>query len=138
MEPYEALYGRRCCTPSCWTELGEQHVLGLGLVSDTKAQVRLVRDRLKEASDRQKSYMDLKRKEIEYSVGDLVFFKVSPWRMMLRFGRKEEIEVRQDLTFKEEPVQILEHDVKVLRKNSIPLVKVLWCNHSSKEATEEP
>ncbi|XP_016741914.1 uncharacterized protein [Gossypium hirsutum] len=49
----------------------------------------------------------------------------------------EEIEVRPDLTFEEEPVQILDCDVKVLRKKSIPLVKVLWRNHSSKEATWE-
>ncbi|XP_052482994.1 uncharacterized protein LOC105765448 [Gossypium raimondii] len=47
----------------------------------------------------------------------------------------EEIEVRPDLTFKEEPVQILKHDIKVLRKKSIPLVKVLWRNHSTEEAT---
>ncbi|XP_016694409.1 uncharacterized protein [Gossypium hirsutum] len=43
----------------------------------------------------------------------------------------EEIDVRPDLTFKEEPVQILDHDVKVLRRKSIPLVKVLWRNHST-------
>ncbi|XP_040967953.1 uncharacterized protein [Gossypium hirsutum] len=50
----------------------------------------------------------------------------------------EEIQVRPDLTFKEELVQILERDVKVLKKKSIPLVKALWHNHSSKEATWEP
>ncbi|XP_012472451.1 uncharacterized protein LOC105789626 [Gossypium raimondii] len=50
----------------------------------------------------------------------------------------EEIKVRPDLSFMEEPVQVLDHEVKVLRKKSIPLVKVLWRNHSSKEATWEP
>ncbi|KAK5794362.1 uncharacterized protein LOC108479282 [Gossypium arboreum] len=50
----------------------------------------------------------------------------------------EEIELRPDLTIKDEPVQILDGDVKVLRKKSIPLVKVLWCNHSTEEATWEP
>ncbi|XP_016706979.2 uncharacterized protein [Gossypium hirsutum] len=50
----------------------------------------------------------------------------------------EEIEVRPDVTFEEEPVQILDREVKVLRKKFIPLVKVLWHNHSSKEATWEP
>ncbi|XP_052478425.1 uncharacterized protein LOC128033967 [Gossypium raimondii] len=49
----------------------------------------------------------------------------------------EEIEVRSDLTFEEEPIQILDRDVKILRKKSIPLVKVLWRNHSSEEATWE-
>ncbi|XP_017644226.1 uncharacterized protein LOC108484844 [Gossypium arboreum] len=50
----------------------------------------------------------------------------------------EEIEVRPNLTFEEKPVQVLDRDVKVLRRNSIPLVKVLWRNHSSDEATWEP
>ncbi|XP_017617554.1 uncharacterized protein LOC108462067 [Gossypium arboreum] len=50
----------------------------------------------------------------------------------------EEIEVRPDLTFEEELVQILDREVNVLRRKSIPLVKVLWQNHSSEEATWEP
>ncbi|KAG8485806.1 hypothetical protein CXB51_019154 [Gossypium anomalum] len=175
------------------TELGEQRVLGPELVSDIEDKVRLIQDRLKAVPDRQKLYADLKRKEIEYSVGDFIFLKVSPWKKILRFGRKgklsprfirpysilkhvgpvayqlelppeldrihdmfyvsmlrryrsnpmhvisvEEIEVRPDLTFKEELVQILERDVKVLRKKSIHLVKVLWRNHSLEEATWEP
>ncbi|KAK5840029.1 hypothetical protein PVK06_008895 [Gossypium arboreum] len=193
MAPYEALYGRRCRTPSCWTELGERQVLGPELVADTEDKVKLIRDRLKEASNRKKSYADLKRKEIEYSVGDMVFLKVSPWKKILRFGKKgklsprfigpylilkrvgpvayqlelpseldrihdvfhvstlrryrsdlthvvsvAEIEVRADLTFEEEPVQILDRDVKVLRRKSVPLVKVLWRNHGREEATCEP
>ncbi|XP_016675354.1 uncharacterized protein [Gossypium hirsutum] len=97
----------------------------------------------KEASDRQKSYADLKCKEIEYSVGDYVFLKVSPWKKILRRYRSdpshivsvEEIEVGPDLTIEEELVQILDRDVKVLRKKSVPLVKVLWRNHGSEEAT---
>ena len=57
-------------------------------MADTESKVRLIRDRLKEASDRQKSYADLKRKEIEFAVGDMVFLKVSPWKKILRFGKK--------------------------------------------------
>ncbi|XP_040930110.1 uncharacterized protein [Gossypium hirsutum] len=94
------------------------------LVADTEDKVKLIREQLKEAFDRQKSYADLKRKEIEYSVGEYVFLK--------------EIEVRPDLTIEEEPVQILERDVKVLRKKSVPLVKVLWRNHGIEEDTREP
>ncbi|KAG8503560.1 hypothetical protein CXB51_001543 [Gossypium anomalum] len=179
MAPYEALYGRRCRTPVCWTELGERQLLGPELVVDTADKVKLIRDRLKEVANRQKSYTDLKRKEIEYSVGDMVFLKVSPWKKILRFGKKgklsprfigpyrilkrvgpiayqlelppeldrindvfqvsmlrcycsdpthvvpvAEIEVQTDLTFEEEPVQILDRDVKVLRKKSVPLVKL--------------
>ncbi|TYH09882.1 hypothetical protein ES288_A07G133200v1 [Gossypium darwinii] len=77
MAPYEALYGRRCRTPY-WTELSEQRVLVPELISDTEDKVKLIWDRLKAASDKQKSYADLKRKKIEFSVGDLVFLKVSP------------------------------------------------------------
>ncbi|XP_016747520.2 uncharacterized protein [Gossypium hirsutum] len=192
MAPYEALYGRKYRTPLCWIELGEWRVLGLELVVETEDQVRLIRNHLKAASDRQKFYIYLKRHEIEYSVGDLVFIKVSPWKKVLRFGRKgklslrfigsyqilksvgpvayqlelppeldrihdvfyvsmlrrycsdpthiilvEEIDVRPDLNFEEELVQILERDVRVLRRKSIALVKVLWQNHSTQEATWE-
>ncbi|XP_040971328.1 uncharacterized protein [Gossypium hirsutum] len=56
MDPYEALYGQRCRTLTCWTELGKQRVLGPQLVADIEGKVRLIQDRLKEASDRQKSY----------------------------------------------------------------------------------
>ncbi|XP_016717200.1 uncharacterized protein [Gossypium hirsutum] len=73
------------------------------------------------------------RKYIEYSVRDLVFLNVLPWKKVLRPYRSdpthvvpvEKIEVRPDLTFENELVQILDHDTKVLQRKSIPLVKVL-------------
>ncbi|KAA3461552.1 DNA/RNA polymerase superfamily protein [Gossypium australe] len=55
---------------------------------ETEQKVKLIRESLKVASDRQKSYGDLKRKDIEFQVGDRVFLKVSPWKKILRFGRK--------------------------------------------------
>ncbi|KAG8496754.1 hypothetical protein CXB51_007828 [Gossypium anomalum] len=149
MAPYEALYGRRCRSPTCWTELGDRQVLGPELVADTEDKVKVIRNRLKEATDRQKSYADLKRKDVEYAVGDMVFLKVSPWKKILRFAGTttgtasyprrfhvsmlrrwyrsdpthvlpvEEIEVQSDLTFEEEPVQILDRDVKVLRRKTV-------------------
>ena len=94
MAPYEALYGRRCRTPVHWTELNEHKVIGLDIVKDTEAKVQVIRQRLKAASDRQKSYVDLKRKDIEYEVGDKVFIKVSPWRKVLRFGKKWKLSPR--------------------------------------------
>ena len=94
MAPCEALYGRKCRTILCWTELGEQRVLGPKLVLETEDKVRLIRDRLKAAFDRQKSYADLKRHEIKYYVGDFVFFKVSPWKEVLRFDRKGKLSPR--------------------------------------------
>ncbi|XP_016706998.1 uncharacterized protein [Gossypium hirsutum] len=157
MASYEALYGRKCRTLLCWVELGERQVLGPDLVFETKYNVRLIRDRLKAASARQKSYADLKRKDIEYSVGDFIFLKlelplvldrihdVFHVSMLRRYWSNpshvvsiEGIEVRPDLTLEEESVQILDRDIKVLRGKSISLVKVLWWNHDTEEATWEP
>ncbi|XP_017624635.1 uncharacterized protein LOC108468255 [Gossypium arboreum] len=78
LAPYEALYGHKCQTPLCWIALGKGRVLSPKLVSENEDKVRLIRDRLKVASDRQKSYVDLNYREIEYSVGDFVFLKISP------------------------------------------------------------
>ena len=78
MAPYEALYGRKCRTPVCWTELNEHKVIGPNIVKDTEEKVQVIRKRLKAASDRQKSYAGLKRRDIAYEVGDKVFLKVSP------------------------------------------------------------
>ncbi|XP_017628580.1 uncharacterized protein LOC108471480 [Gossypium arboreum] len=64
-----------CHTLSCWIELGERRALGPEFVYDTENKVRLIWDGLKEALDRHKSYADLKRKEIGYSVGDFVFLR---------------------------------------------------------------
>ena len=78
MAPYEALYGRKCRTPVRWTELNEHKVIGPDIVKETEEKIWVIQQRLKAASDRQKSYADLKRKDIEYEVGDKVFLKVSP------------------------------------------------------------
>ncbi|XP_016675117.1 uncharacterized protein [Gossypium hirsutum] len=143
MAPYKALYGRKYRPLLCSTELGERRILGPELVSDTKDKVKLIRDHLKATSDREKSCADLKRRGIEYFVGDYVFLKLEqpPDRVqemfhvsILRWYRLdpshivfvEKIKVRLDLTFEEESVRVLDRDVKVLRRKSIPLVKVLW------------
>ena len=70
MAPYEALYGLKCRTPVCWTELNEHKVTGPDIVKDTEEKVQVIRERLKAASDRQKSYANLKRRDIAYEVGD--------------------------------------------------------------------
>ena len=66
MAPYEALYGRKCHTPLYWIELSENKIHGVNLIKKTEQKVKVVRDSLKTASDRQKSYTDLKRKDIEF------------------------------------------------------------------------
>ena len=94
MTPYEALYGRKCRTPLCWTELNEHKVIDPDIVKDTEEKVQVIRKRLKAASDRQKSYVDLKRRDITYELRDKVFLKVSSWRKILRFGKKGKLSLR--------------------------------------------
>ena len=94
MAPYEDLYGRRCRTPMCWTELNKHKIIGPDLVKDTEEKVQIIQQRLKAANDRQKSYANLKRKDIEFEVGDKVFLKVSLWKKILRFGRKGKLSPR--------------------------------------------
>ena len=72
MAPYEALYGRKFITLVCWTDLNEYKVIGPNIGKETEEKVRVIRQRLKAAIDRQKSYADLKRKYIEYEIGDKV------------------------------------------------------------------
>ena len=94
MAPYEALYGRRCRTPMCWTELNEHKIIGLHLVKDTKEKIHIIQQRLKAASDRQRSYANLKRNDIEYEVREKVFLKVSQLKKILRFRRKGKLSPR--------------------------------------------
>ena len=110
MGPYEALYGRKCRTPICWTGLNEHKVISPNIVKETEEKVRVIQQRLKAARDRQKSYADLKRKDIEYKVGDKVFLKVSPWRKILWFGKKGKLSPRFI-----EPYEILERIRPVTR-----------------------
>ena len=78
----------------CWTKLNEHNVIGLDIVKYTEAKVQVIRQRLKAASDRQKSYADWKRKDIEYEVGDKVFLQVFPWRKILWFDKKGKLSPR--------------------------------------------
>ena len=78
MAPYEPLYGRKCRTPMCWTELSEKKVISPNLIQETEEKVKMIREILKVAMDRQKSYANLKRKEIQHKIGEKVFLKVSP------------------------------------------------------------
>ena len=75
---FEALYGRRCRTPLSWDEVGDRQLFGPDLIRDSEEKVKLIRDRLKVAQSRQKSYADTKRKEVAYEVGDRAYFRVSP------------------------------------------------------------
>ncbi|KAH0706397.1 hypothetical protein KY285_010896 [Solanum tuberosum] len=70
MSPYEALYGRRCRSPVGWFEVGETALIGPDSVHDAMEKVQLIRDRLKTTQSRQKSYADVRRRELEFQVDD--------------------------------------------------------------------
>jgi len=87
MAPFEALYGRPCRSPLCWTEVGEAAALGPDVAKETTEKIRLIRQRLLTAQNRQKSYADRRRRPLVFEVGDHVFLRVSPRRGVTRFGR---------------------------------------------------
>ena len=94
MAPYEALYGRPRRSPLCWTEVGESPIIGPDLIRDTFEKVNLIRHRLLTAQSRQKSYADVRRRPLEFEVGDHVFLKVMPKRGVVRFGKRGKLSPR--------------------------------------------
>ncbi|XP_073355036.1 uncharacterized protein [Aegilops tauschii subsp. strangulata] len=112
MAPFEVLYGRKCRTPLMWDEVGERQFFGPDLIRDAEEKVKLIRDRLKIAQSRQKSYADAKHKEVTY-------------------------ELESDLTYEEKPIKILEIAERVTRTKNIKLCKVQWDHHTEEEATCE-
>ncbi|GAU42667.1 hypothetical protein TSUD_398730 [Trifolium subterraneum] len=78
MAPYEALYGRKCRTPLCWTEVGDKGVLGPDIIQETTLKIKSVKEHMRVAQSRQKSYVDHRRRPIEFDEGDHVFLRVTP------------------------------------------------------------
>ncbi|GJU13636.1 putative reverse transcriptase domain-containing protein [Tanacetum coccineum] len=190
--PYEALYGRKCQSPVCWAEVGKAQLTGPELIQETTEKIALIKQRMQAAQDPQKSYADRKRKPMEFEVGDRVMLKVSPWKGVVRFGKRgklnpryvgpfrvlakvrkvayrlelpqelsrvhhtfhvsnlkkcytdkplvmplEGIHVDDKLQFMEEPVEIMEREIKRLKRSRIPLVKVRWNSRRGPEFTWE-
>nr|GEZ94701.1 reverse transcriptase domain-containing protein [Tanacetum cinerariifolium] len=98
--PFEALYGRKCRSPVCWNEVGEFHLNGSELVQETTKKIVQIKQRMQAAQDRQKSYPDLKRKPMEFQVGDKVMLKVSPWKGVVRFSKRRKLNPRYVGPFK--------------------------------------
>ena len=94
MASYEALYGRSCRSPICWTEVGESSITGPDLIRDTSEKVSLIRQHLLKAQSRKKSYADVRRRSLEFQVGDHVFLKVMPKRGVVRFGKRGKLSPR--------------------------------------------
>ena len=94
MEPYEALYGRSCRSPVCWTKVGKRSTTGPELISDTSEKVDLIRKRLLTAQSRHNSYADTRRRPLEFEVGDHVFLKLMPKKGVIRFGKRGKLSPR--------------------------------------------
>ncbi|GJT97793.1 reverse transcriptase domain-containing protein, partial [Tanacetum coccineum] len=182
----------RCRSPVCWTKVGEAQILGPELIQETTEKIVQIKQRMQAARDRQKSYADLKRKPMEFQVGDKVLLKVSPWKGVVRFGKQGKLNPRyvgpfkvikrvgdiayklelpeelsrvhntfhvsnlkkchadeplavpldglhfdDKLHFVEEPVEIVDREVKRLKRSRIPLVKVRWNSKRGPEFTWE-
>lgn len=100
MPPYEMLYGRRCRTPICWGEVGHRVLGSTEVVQKTTENIQMIRERLKAAQSRQKSYADKRRSELEFQVGDHVLLKVSPWKGVIRFRKRGKLSPRYIGPFK--------------------------------------
>ncbi|GKC82010.1 putative reverse transcriptase domain-containing protein [Tanacetum coccineum] len=156
--PFEALYGRKCRTPIAWAEVRESQLIGPEIVQETTDKIVQIKERLKAARDRQKSYADNRRNLLEFSVGDKVLLKVSPWKGVVRFGihdtfhvsnlkkcladvnlhvSLEEIKIDDKLRFVEEPIEIMDCEAKKLKRSWIPIVKVRWNSRRGPEFTWE-
>ncbi|WVZ51597.1 hypothetical protein U9M48_002727 [Paspalum notatum var. saurae] len=85
---FEALYGRKCRSPLCWDVVGEKSILGPNWVQKTSERVAEIRQRMLTAQSRQKSYADIRRRDLEFQVGDHVLLKVSPTKGIVRIGTK--------------------------------------------------
>ncbi|KAL5559353.1 hypothetical protein UlMin_035564 [Ulmus minor] len=188
----QTLEDMKCRSPIHWDEVGERKLLGPEIVQKTVDIVEKIRQRMKTAQSRQKSYTDRRRKPLEFAIGDKVFLKVAPMKGVMRFGKRgklsprfvgpfeilerigdlayrvalppamsgihnvfhvsmlrkytpdpshvlsyDTLDLRQDLTFEESPVRILDREERELRQKKIRLVKVLWKNHEVEEATWE-
>ncbi|GJX22786.1 putative reverse transcriptase domain-containing protein [Tanacetum coccineum] len=146
-----------------WAEVGEVQLTGPEIVQETTEKIIQVKQRMQAARDRQKSYADLKRKPMEFEVGDKVMLKVLPWKGVLELPEElsrvhntfhvsnlkkchadEPLAVPLDglhfddkLQFVEEPIEITDREVKRLKRSHIPLVKVRWNSKRGPEFTWE-
>ncbi|KAA0052195.1 pol protein [Cucumis melo var. makuwa] len=94
MTPFEALYGKYCRSHVCWNEVGEQRLMGFELVQSTNEAIQKIRSRMQTAQSRQKRYAHVRRKDLEFDVGDKMFLKVAPMKGVLRFERRGKLSPR--------------------------------------------
>ncbi|GKA74974.1 putative reverse transcriptase domain-containing protein [Tanacetum coccineum] len=147
-------------SPICWAEVGDAQLTSPKIVHETIEKIIQIKKRFQAARDRQKSYADRRRKPLEFEVGDKVMLKVSPWKGVIQQLSRvhstfhvsnlkkcfvdeplaiplEEIQIDDKLHFIEEPVEIMDREVKRLKQSRIPIVKVQWNSRRGPEFTWE-
>ncbi|GJW88489.1 putative reverse transcriptase domain-containing protein [Tanacetum coccineum] len=92
--PFKALYGRKCRSPILWAEVKEGQLIRPEIVQETTEKISQIKNRLKATRDHHKSYANKRRKSLEFSEGDHVLLKVSPWKGVVRFGKKGKLTPR--------------------------------------------
>ena len=115
MAPFEALYGRKYRTPLNWVEPGERRYYGIDFVKEAEEQVHIIQQHIEATQSRQKSYADKRRRPIEFEVGDYVYLKVSPMKMVQRFVVKRKLAPRYV-----GPYPIIEKSRRVAYKIQLP------------------
>ncbi|GKB08070.1 putative reverse transcriptase domain-containing protein [Tanacetum coccineum] len=113
--PFEALYSRKCHSPVCWAEVGQVQPTGPEIVQETTKNIIQIKQRMQVAHNRKKSYADLKRKPIDFQVGDKVMLIVLPWKGVVRFGKWGNLNPRYVRPFK-----VLEKVGSVANKLELP------------------
>ena len=94
MAPYEALYGRSCRSLLCWIEVGKSSITGPNFIRDTSEKVSLIRKHLLTDQSQHNSYADVRRRPLEFEVGDHLFWKVMPKKRVVRFGKRGKLSPR--------------------------------------------
>nr|GEW41195.1 hypothetical protein [Tanacetum cinerariifolium] len=89
--PFEALYGRKCRTPVYWAQVEESQLMGPEIIQETTGKIVEIKEKLKTTRDRQKSYANKRRRELEFQVGDREMLKIFPWKGIVRFGKKRKL-----------------------------------------------
>ncbi|GKG10386.1 hypothetical protein Tco_0341786, partial [Tanacetum coccineum] len=102
-------------SPVCWAEVGQVQLTGPDLVQETTEKIIQIKQRIQASHDRKKSYTDLKRKSMEFQVGDKVMLKVLPWKGVVRFGKREKLNPRYVGPFK-----VLERVGDIVYKLELP------------------
>ncbi|GJX29910.1 putative reverse transcriptase domain-containing protein [Tanacetum coccineum] len=98
--PFEALYGHKFRSPICWAEVGDSQLTGQEIIHETIEKIIQIKSHIQVTHDCQKSYADIRRKPLEFQVGDKVMQKVSPWKRVIRFGKQGKLNPRYIRPFK--------------------------------------